>query len=151
MIENSSSTFQRKKYDLRGGLFMKRILSGIFAALLILCALPVAAFAEQQPSDIDPITVQPISASGGEIVRPTWLAYGPITQYPAEGGTWEYGFWDAKVRSYYTVDRCHGSTVVLNGNTVRSVDTAAGEKSIAEKWAVQWPSHDDRYYYRVCN
>lgn len=92
-----------------------------------------------------------ISASGGEIVRPTWLAYGPITQYPAEGGTWEYGFWDAKVRSYYTVDRCHGSTVVLNGNTVRSVDTAAGEKSIAEKWAVQWPSHDDRYYYRVCN
>ena len=42
---------------------MKRILSGIFAALLILCALPVAAFAEQQPSDIDPITVQPISAS----------------------------------------------------------------------------------------
>lgn len=101
---------------------MKRILSGIFAALLILCVLPVAAFAEQQPSDIDPITVQPIGASGGEIVRPTWLAYGPITQYPAEGGTWEYGFWDAKVRSYYTVDRCHGSTVVLNGNTVRSVD-----------------------------
>ena len=150
-MRNSSSTFQRKKYDLRGGLFMKRILSGIFAALLILCALPVAAFAEQQPSDIDPITVQPISASGGEIVRPTWLAYGPITQYPAEGGTWEYGFWDAKVRSYYTVDRCHGSTVVLNGNTVRSVDTAAGEKSIAEKWAVQWSSHDDRYYYRVCN
>lgn len=150
-MRNSSSTFQRKKYDLRGGLFIKRILSGIFAALLILCALPVAAFAEQQPSDIDPITVQPISASGGEIVRPTWLAYGPITQYPAEGGTWEYGFWDAKVRSYYTVNRCHGSTVVLNGNTVRSADTAAGKKSIAEKWALQWPSHDDRYYYRVCD
>ena len=110
---------------------MKRILSGIFAALLILCVLPVAAFAEQQPSDVDPTTVQPTSASGGEIVRPTWLAYGPITQYPAEGGTWEYGFLDAKVRSYYTVDRCHGSTVVLNGNTVRSVDTAAGETSIA--------------------
>ena len=109
---------------------MKRILSGIFAALLILCALPVAAFAEQQPSDIDPITVQPISASGGEIVRPTWLAYGPITQYPAEGGTWEYGFWDAKVRSYYTVDRCHGSTVVLNGNTVRSVVFHSPPKTI---------------------
>lgn len=150
-MRNSRSTFQRKKYDLRGGLFMKRILSGIFAALLILCVLPVAAFAEQQPSDIDPITVQPTSASGGEIVRPTWLAYGPITQYPAEGGTWEYGFWDAKVRSYYTVNRCHGSTVVLNGNTVRSVDTAAGETSIAEKWALQWPSHNDRYYYRVCD
>lgn len=41
--------------------------------------------------------------------------------------------------------------VVLNGNTVRSADTAAGKKSIAEKWALQWPSHDDRYYYRVCD
>ena len=61
---------------------MKRILSGIFAALLILCALPVAAFAEQQPSDIDPITVQPISASGREIVRPTWLAYGQSPSIP---------------------------------------------------------------------
>ena len=147
-MRNSSSTFQRKN-TIYEEVYV--ILSGIFAALLILCALPVAAFAEQQSSDIDPITVQPISASGGEIVRPTWLAYGPITQYPAEGGTWEYGFWDAKVRSYYTVDRCHGSTVVLNGNTVRSVDTAAGETSIAEKWALQWPSHDDRYYYRVCD
>ena len=62
---------------------MKRILSGIFAALLILCALPVAAFAEQQPSDIDPITVQPISASGGEIVRPTWLASPPTRERSA--------------------------------------------------------------------
>ena len=86
---------------------MKRILSGIFAALLILCALPVAAFAEQQPSDIDPITVQPISASGGEIVRPTWLAYGPITQYPAEGGTlhrgslpWQYCCIEWQYRSF---------------------------------------------------
>lgn len=26
-----------------------------------------------------------------------------------------------------------------------------GKKSIAEKWALQWPSHDDRYYYRVCD
>lgn len=129
---------------------MKRILSGIFAALFILCALPVAAFAEQQPADMNPIVAQ-LSAPGGEVIRPTWLAYGPITQYPAEGGTWEYGFWDAKVRSYYTVNRCHGSTVVLNGNTVRSVDTAAGKKSIAEKWALQWPSHDDRYYYRICD
>ncbi|MFJ7646378.1 lactococcin 972 family bacteriocin [Lysinibacillus sp. NPDC097279] len=42
------------------------------------------------------------------------LAPGPMTQYPNEGGTWEYGFWNAKVRSYYTVDRCHGSTVILN-------------------------------------
>lgn len=83
-------------------------------------------------------------------VAPLWLAYGPLYQYPSEGGTWEYGFWNAKVRSYYTVNKCHGSTVELDGNKSRSVDTAAGKKSIAEKWAIQTPGGDDRYYYRVC-
>jgi len=86
----------------------------------------------------------------GDISR-KWLAPGPITQYPNEGGTWQYGFWNAKVRSYYTVDRCHGSTVELNGNQTRSVDTVAGKTSIAELWAVQYPTHVDRYYYRVCD
>ncbi|MEK5332223.1 lactococcin 972 family bacteriocin [Lysinibacillus sp. FSL W8-0992] len=86
-----------------------------------------------------------------EDVSRKWLAPGPITQYPNEGGTWEYGFWNAKVRSYYTVDRCHGSTVELNGNQSRSVDTVAGKTSIAELWAVQYPTHVDRYYYRVCD
>ncbi|MGG1215777.1 hypothetical protein ABHM93_05060 [Micromonospora provocatoris] len=43
-----------------------------------------------------------------------WLAPGPITQYPNEAGTWQYGFWNAKVRLYYTVDLCHGRTVILN-------------------------------------
>ena len=86
----------------------------------------------------------------GEISR-KWLAPGPITQYPNEGGTWEYGFWDVKVRSYYTVDRCHGSTVNLNGNVSRSAETRAGKKSIAELWAVQLPTHNDRYYYWVCD
>lgn len=85
----------------------------------------------------------------GEI-KPAWLGYGPITRYPAEGGTWEYGFWDAKVRSYYTVDRCHGSTVKLNDKTSRSIDTASGKTSYAEIWAIQH-NGNDRYYYRVCN
>lgn len=84
----------------------------------------------------------------GEI-KPAWLGYGPITRYPAEGGTWEYGFWDAKVRSYYTVDRCHGSTVKLNDKTSRSIDTASGKTSKAELWALQH-NGNDRYYYRVC-
>ncbi len=86
----------------------------------------------------------------GDVSR-KWLAPGPITQYPNEGGTWQYGFWNAKVRSYYTVDRCHGSTVELNGNQSRSVDTVAGKTSIAELFAVQYPNHVDRYYYRVCD
>ena len=77
------------------------------------------------------------------------LAYGPLYQYPSEGGTWEYGFWNAKVRSYYTVSRNHGSTVKLDGKQSRSVDTASGKKSIAELWAVQSFSND-QYFYRVC-
>lgn len=129
---------------------MKKVLSGFIAALLLVCSLPVGAFAEEEPTEIEPIIVQQID-QGGDVAYPDWLAYGPITQHPAEGGTWQYGFWDAKVRSYYTVSRCHGSTVELNGNQVRSVDTAPGYTSIAEKWALQWPSHDDRYYYRVCD
>lgn len=32
-----------------------------------------------------------------------WLAQGPLYQYPVEGGVWEYGFWHAYIRSYYTV------------------------------------------------
>ena len=79
-----------------------------------------------------------------------WLAPGPIHQYPAEGGEWQYGFWNAKVRSYYNVGQCHGTTVVLDGSAVRSVDTAAGYWSIAEKYATNWWGADDAYYYRVC-
>ena len=79
-----------------------------------------------------------------------WLNPGPSYQYPSNGGTWEYGFWNVKVRSYYTVNRCHGSSVRLNGNLVRSVDTAKNKKSIAEKTAVNTPGGDDQYYYRTC-
>ena len=79
-----------------------------------------------------------------------WLAPGPIHQYPAEGGEWQYGFWNAKVRSYYTVNRCHGSAVRYNGNLARSADTAAGATSVATKWAVNYWSATDDYYYRTC-
>jgi hypothetical protein len=76
-----------------------------------------------------------------------WLA-SPSTQYPSAGGRWDYGFWLVKVRSYYTVSKVHGSTVEFNGSQVRSICTASGQKSIAEKGAYDAPWNDDRYYYR---
>jgi hypothetical protein len=79
-----------------------------------------------------------------------WLHVGSETRKPAEGGTWEYGFWNVKVRSYYTVNKCHGSSVKLNGDLARSINTASGSKSIAEKSAINTPGADDAYYYRTC-
>lgn len=126
----------------------------VVLALVALLLLPSAngVLAVSHHAIYDPLTVatQSDPFNRGDISR-KWLAPGPITQYPNEGGTWQYGFWNAKVRSYYTVDRCHGSTVELNGNQTRSVDTVAGKTSIAELWAVQYPTHVDRYYYRVCD
>lgn len=81
---------------------------------------------------------------------PTWLRYGPVTVYPSTGGTWQYGFWDVAVRSYYWVSRCHGTTVVYNGASFRSVDTAADAMSDASLWAYQSSGAYDAYYYRVC-
>lgn len=124
---------------------MKKLLSLVLAVCLLV--LPASnAFAETTyPKDKD------MSVNASQEVTPYWLAPGEHTQYPNEGGTWTYGFWNVKVRSYYTVNRCHGSTVILNGKAVRSVDTIAGEKSIAEKWALNYWGNDDEYYYRVCD
>jgi len=88
----------------------------------------------------------PALAAQGAAV-PAWLSYGPITVYPSSGGTWQYGFWDAKVRSYYWYNKNHRSTVILNGSTHRSVCTSAGAKSVADAYAIQWWGGDDRYYY----
>lgn len=60
-----------------------------------------------------------------------------------------------KLRSYYTVKKCHGSTVkkVEGGrvvNTSRSIDTASGKKSIAEITTINYASLDGWYYYRTC-
>lgn len=110
-------------------------------------------------SEVTPIETQMndgSSATGGMIESPYEddvsmysLDYGPITCSPVEGGTWQYGFWNVKVRSYYTVDKAHGSTVVLNGKQSRSIDTAANRTSIAELWAIRNPSAVDKYYYRI--
>lgn len=94
---------------------------------------------------IEGVVQQSIGVNG---IQSRWLAPGPIRRFPAEGGLWEYGFWYAKARSYYTVNRNHGSTVIVNQSRSRSIDTAPNRRSIAELWAVQSNSHDS-YYYRV--
>jgi len=96
------------------------------------------------------VVCAPFGASVASAAAPTWLHNGSSTQYPSAGGTWQYGFWSAKIRSYYTVSRCHGTTVVLNGNQQRSANTSAGRTSIAEKWAVNLWNQNDAYYYRTC-
>lgn len=83
-----------------------------------------------------------------------WLHPGSTTQYPAAGGEWEYGFWNAMVRSYYYhPSTCHGSTVEFyNGSswgTQRSQDTAAGYTSAATMGAYNLWYTDDRYWYRT--
>ena len=92
----------------------------VVLAWVALLLLPSGVYAVSHNTIQDPLIVatsmvatQSDQFNRGDISR-KWLAPGPITQYPHEGGTWEYGFWDVKVRSYYTVDRCHGSTVILN-------------------------------------
>lgn len=82
------------------------------------------------------------------------LTVGRHVRQPSEGGTWEYGFWNAKVRSYYTVNKKHGSTAVYidpagKKHNYRSINTAAGYKSIGEGWALNLPKSNDRYYYRI--
>lgn len=73
------------------------------------------------------------------------------TQYPAEGGTWEYGNGVTSAWSYYTVDRCHGSSITRTDGTlvVRSIDTAAGKTSNAYTNHAPWTT-GYRFYYRVC-
>ena len=84
------------------------------------------------------------------LVQPAWVVPGRNVQFPNEGGTWEYGFWSVKYRSYYTVNRCHGTTVKSGSRISRSIDTASGQKSVAELWAVNNPGANPQYYYRVC-
>ncbi|WP_235616988.1 lactococcin 972 family bacteriocin [Lysinibacillus mangiferihumi] len=85
----------------------------VVIALVALLLWPSGALAVSHHAMTATVATQSDSFNRGDVSR-KWLAPGPITQYPNEGGTWQYGFWNAKVCSYYKVDRCHGSTVILN-------------------------------------
>lgn len=80
------------------------------------------------------------------------MAPGPLYQYPAAGGTWQYGFWDVRVRSNYLHPSvCHHSTVEYNGNQQRSVDTRAGYYSYASIGAYNaWYNNEGYYYWAGC-
>ena len=73
------------------------------------------------------------------------------TQYPTEGGTWEYGNGVTSAWSYYTVDYCHGSSITRNGTTVsRSADTRAGQPSNAYTNHAPWTTGFHFYYRAGC-
>lgn len=94
-------------------------------------------------------------AAAPVLTASAWESVGLRTQYPSEGGTWQYGFQNVMLRSYYTVGRCHGSTVYrkIDGRIVnisRSVNTAPNQRSVAEVWTVNSPGLDGQYFYRTC-
>ena len=82
-----------------------------------------------------------------------WLHAGSTTQYPPQGGTWTYGFWNVYVRSYYYhPSDCHGSTADFwdgsQWRRARSLDTQPNYTSVAEVGGYNLWYTDDRYYYR---
>lgn len=129
----------------------KKILRGAALVALagVLMVMPTPALATVSGSeDARQISISDMYEGTGIETRA--VVPGRHVQYPAQGGEWEYGFWNVKFRSYYTVNRCHGSTVIVNGQKSRSIDTAPDKPSIAHKWGVNGPMTNAQYFYRIC-
>jgi hypothetical protein len=90
--------------------------------------------------------------AGAAAPASAWLSFGSTTKYPTAGGTWTYGFWNAKVHSqYYHPSKCHGSTAKFwNGSSwSRDSDNSnAGYWTNAQVGAYNLWYTDDQYYYR---
>lgn len=134
-------------------MFNKKSLLKKFAVLGIAILSPAMMYMPVMAATKSVPTENVLTISHGtlpnDIESSKYLSQGSkLTRYPAEGGKWEYGFWNAKVRSYYTFGGTHGSTVTLGSRTSRSIDTASGRPSVAELWANQFSSGEDHYYYR---
>lgn len=108
---------------------VRPVLAKPIIALSALCIalLPNVTFANTQHSNLS----EGVCDSSNVITMPS-ISQSSHIQHPIEGGTWEYGHWDWHIRSYYTVGKCHGTTVKAWGRTARSIDTDRGYKSIAE-------------------
>ncbi|MGO4586217.1 lactococcin 972 family bacteriocin [Arthrobacter sp. 2RAF6] len=71
------------------------------------------------------------------------------TQYPVEGGHWNYGFNGVGIYSdYFHGSRCHGSSVWNDWGNNRSIDVSPGQWS--NSWLGATPWTNNKYYYRVC-
>lgn len=116
--------------------------------LAFCCVASLPLFLSPVYAQAEPLTTT--DTSHEVVVAPDFVTPGPHTQYPSDGGTWEYGFWSAKFRSYYTVNKCHGSTVRDGDRESRSIDTKANSRSIAELWGLNNPNANPQYFYRVC-
>ena len=92
-------------------------------------------------------TIVGLAAVVGLIFTP--VVANAATQYPVEGGTWNYGL-AAGVHAYsdYLVNRCHGSTVITDWGTSATINTRAGYWSNASHRASIFTNN--KYYYRVC-
>lgn len=97
-------------------------------------------------------SVKTLVAAGLLMVTAAGSAYA-VSQYPPEGGTWEYGTGWATgwAWSYYThPSQGHGSSVSvggLNSGTVVSLCARAGIQSKADKW--RHPGASANYFYRM--
>lgn len=82
-----------------------------------------------------------LGVSGGAAVA--------ATQYPVQGGTWNYGL-AAGVRAYsdYKVDKCHGTTVRNDWGNSRSIDVAPNKWANSAIRATVWTNNE--YFFRVC-
>jgi lactococcin 972 family bacteriocin len=73
------------------------------------------------------------------------------TNYPSQGGTWTYGLSTGLISpysNYYHGSKCHGSSVVTDWASSRSIDTYKGKTSHAQAAGNAY-THD-KYYFRVC-
>ncbi|WP_372461208.1 lactococcin 972 family bacteriocin [Arthrobacter alkaliphilus] len=82
-----------------------------------------------------------VLATTGAVAANAW------TQYPAEGGTWNYGY-NTGIYSDYLVGRCHRSSVQNDWGYNSSINVAPNQWSNAWHTGTIWTNN--RWYYGVC-